>query len=57
AAARPAEPGGPLDGAACVLVRPDGHVVWVGSAGQAGRGGGAGDGLRGALERWFGAPR
>ncbi|MFD9336884.1 FAD-dependent monooxygenase [Streptomyces sp. NPDC060028] len=57
AAARPAEPGGPLDGAGCVLVRPDGHVVWVGSAGQAGRGGGAGDGLRGALERWFGAPR
>ncbi|MEV6954725.1 FAD-dependent oxidoreductase [Streptomyces sp. NPDC051183] len=48
--ARPAEPGGPLDGAACVLVRPDGHVVWAGPAGPGG-------GLRTALERWFGAAR
>ncbi|MEU6248996.1 FAD-dependent monooxygenase [Glycomyces sp. NPDC047010] len=34
-------------GAACVLLRPDGHVAWAG-----------GDrvGLEGALGRWFGAP-
>jgi aromatic ring hydroxylase-like protein len=31
-----------------VLVRPDGHVAWVGE--------GTGRGLREALVRWFGAP-
>lgn len=46
-AGRPERPG-PLDGAGCVLVRPDGHVVWAGPAD---------DGLRTALERWFGAAR
>lgn len=33
---------------AAVLVRPDGHVAWVGDGTDAG--------LREALERWFGAP-
>ncbi len=32
-----------------VLVRPDGHVAWVGE--------GKSDGLRDALTRWFGAPK
>jgi 3-(3-hydroxy-phenyl)propionate hydroxylase len=31
-----------------VLVRPDGHVAWVGE--------GTGRGLREALVRWFGTP-
>ncbi|HWZ90184.1 MAG TPA: FAD-dependent monooxygenase, partial [Polyangiaceae bacterium] len=31
-----------------VLIRPDGHVAWVGQ--------GTGDGLRDALTTWFGAP-
>ncbi|MEV8309154.1 FAD-dependent monooxygenase [Streptomyces flavidovirens] len=35
-------------GAAAVLVRPDGHVVWTGT--------GAIDGLGTALARWFGTP-
>ena len=34
-------------GAPAVLLRPDGHVVWVGENG---------DGLSQALARWFGAP-
>ncbi|WP_165956134.1 FAD-dependent monooxygenase [Streptomyces hainanensis] len=50
AAAR-AERGGPLDGLTGLLLRPDGHVVWVG-----GSGGGGGD-LDSALCRWFGEPR
>jgi len=33
---------------AAVLVRPDGHVAWVGD--------GTDQGLRGALTTWFGAP-
>ncbi len=33
-----------------VLVRPDGHVAWVGE-------GGSDEGLREALVRWIGAPR
>ncbi len=37
--------GSRLDGAGVLLVRPDGHVAWAG-----------GDGLRPALERWFGPP-
>ncbi len=32
-----------------VLIRPDGHVAWVGE--------GTGEGLADALTRWFGAPR
>jgi oxygenase len=45
-----AEPGSALDGLARVLVRPDGHVVWIDA--------GTGDqGLPDALERWFGPPR
>jgi hypothetical protein len=41
-------PDGPLAGTEAVLVRPDGHVVWV-----------AGDGteVESALRRWFGAER
>ena len=31
-----------------VLIRPDGHVAWVGD--------GPGQGLRDALTTWFGAP-
>ncbi|WP_425586062.1 FAD-dependent monooxygenase [Streptomyces thioluteus] len=38
---------GPLAGAAALLVRPDGYVAWAG---------GDGDGLSGALRRWFGPP-
>ncbi|MEU6441442.1 FAD-dependent monooxygenase [Streptomyces sp. NPDC047046] len=38
-----------LRGGGAVLARPDGHVVWVGT------GEGGEDGLRDALERWFGA--
>jgi 3-(3-hydroxy-phenyl)propionate hydroxylase len=34
---------------AAVLIRPDGHVAWVGD--------GTDHGLRDALTRWFGAPR
>ncbi|MGW7385630.1 FAD-dependent oxidoreductase [Streptomyces sp. NPDC054794] len=45
-----AEPGSDLDGIDRLLVRPDGHVVWIDH--------GAGDeGLHDALERWFGPPR
>lgn len=32
-----------------VLIRPDGHVAWVGDGSE--------DGLRGALTTWFGLPR
>ncbi|MFJ3192403.1 rifampin monooxygenase [Streptomyces griseoviridis] len=35
--------------APAVLLRPDGHVAWVGDEGQ--------PGLQDALARWFGAPR
>ncbi|MEU3495562.1 FAD-dependent oxidoreductase [Kitasatospora cineracea] len=42
------EPGSALDGAGTVLVRPDGHVAWVGPED---------DGLRAALHRWFGPAR
>ncbi|MFF4403113.1 FAD-dependent monooxygenase [Streptomyces sp. NPDC001404] len=40
-------PGG--DGAAAVLLRPDGHVCWAGPGG--------GEGLGAALGRWFGGPQ
>jgi 2-polyprenyl-6-methoxyphenol hydroxylase-like FAD-dependent oxidoreductase len=40
---------GAVNAPAAVLVRPDGHVAWVGD--------GAGAGLAEALTRWFGAPR
>ncbi|QKW18150.1 FAD-dependent monooxygenase [Kitasatospora sp. NA04385] len=44
--------------AAAVLLRPDGHVAWVGEERGAAEGPGAGEGLREglreALERWFG---
>ncbi|MET7622249.1 FAD-dependent monooxygenase [Streptomyces sp. NPDC005408] len=40
--------GSSLDGTDGVLLRPDGHVAWAGSGT---------DGLRQALERWFGPPR
>lgn len=40
---------GGVDAPAAVLIRPDGHVAWVGD--------GTDRGLRDALERWFGPPR
>jgi 2-polyprenyl-6-methoxyphenol hydroxylase-like FAD-dependent oxidoreductase len=39
---------GPIDAPAALLIRPDGHVAWVGEGG--------GDGLADALETWFGPP-
>jgi hypothetical protein len=39
---------GPVPAPAAVLIRPDGHVAWVGDAAQAG--------LRDALNTWFGSP-
>jgi 3-(3-hydroxy-phenyl)propionate hydroxylase len=44
---------GPVDAPAAVLIRPDGHVAWVG---QARRGGGSPAGLAEALATWFGPP-
>jgi bifunctional hydroxylase/dehydrase len=43
----PVDTGEPLAEETAVLVRPDGHVAWVGSDPQE---------LSGALHRWFGAP-
>lgn len=40
---------GPVPTPAAVLIRPDGHVAWVGA--------GTPDGLEDALTRWFGKPR
>jgi 3-(3-hydroxy-phenyl)propionate hydroxylase len=40
---------GPVSAPGAVLVRPDGHVAWVGEGTQ--------DGLEGALARWFGPAR
>ncbi|HEY5834816.1 FAD-dependent monooxygenase [Streptomyces sp.] len=40
-----AAPGSPLSGSACVLVRPDGHIAWLGPDP---------DRARDALLRWFG---
>ena len=40
---------GPVSAPAAVLVRPDGHVAWVGEGTQTG--------LREALTTWFGPPR
>jgi hypothetical protein len=40
---------GPVAAPAAVLVRPDGHVAWVGDGTDAG--------LRDALRTWFGEPR
>lgn len=42
---------GPVEPAAAVLVRPDGHVAWVATNGAD-----CADDLPGALTRWFGAP-
>ncbi|MFI7386567.1 FAD-dependent monooxygenase [Streptomyces sp. NPDC049813] len=39
-----------FEGAAALLVRPDGYVAWAARAGQ------GADGLAEALTRWFGAP-
>jgi 3-(3-hydroxy-phenyl)propionate hydroxylase len=39
---------GEVPGPAAVLIRPDGHVAWVGDQGQAG--------LADALDTWFGLP-
>jgi 3-(3-hydroxy-phenyl)propionate hydroxylase len=39
---------GPVEAPAAVLVRPDGHVAWVGD--------GTATGLQEALTRWFGTP-
>ncbi|GGU17087.1 FAD-dependent monooxygenase [Streptomyces lateritius] len=47
--ARTSVPGGPLRTGEALLVRPDGHVAWVGPATDA-------YGLRIALHRWFGEP-
>ena len=40
---------GPVSAPAAVLIRPDGHVAWVGDGTQAG--------LEDALARWFGTAR
>jgi 3-(3-hydroxy-phenyl)propionate hydroxylase len=40
---------GVVEAPAAVLIRPDGHVAWVGDGTDAG--------LEEALTRWFGAPR
>lgn len=40
---------GPVSAPAAVLIRPDGHVAWVGEGTQ--------DGLEDALARWFGPAR
>ncbi|TDC57486.1 oxidoreductase [Actinomadura sp. KC345] len=42
-----AGPDGPLGDVGAVLLRPDGHVAWTAPGG---------DGLRAALNRWFGPP-
>jgi 3-(3-hydroxy-phenyl)propionate hydroxylase len=39
---------GPVPAPSAVLIRPDGHVAWVGE--------GTGDGLAAALTAWFGPP-
>jgi 3-(3-hydroxy-phenyl)propionate hydroxylase len=39
---------GPVDAPVAVLVRPDGHVAWVGDGTRAG--------LEQALTTWFGTP-
>jgi hypothetical protein len=39
---------GAVDAPAAVLIRPDGHVAWVGD--------GTDRGLRDALTTWFGSP-
>jgi hypothetical protein len=39
---------GPVAAPAAVLIRPDGHVAWVGD--------GSDEGLRDALTTWFGSP-
>jgi 3-(3-hydroxy-phenyl)propionate hydroxylase len=39
---------GPVAAPEAVLIRPDGHVAWVGDGSQ--------DGLREALTTWFGEP-
>ncbi|MFI6350047.1 FAD-dependent monooxygenase [Streptomyces sp. NPDC050560] len=39
-----------LGGVPALLVRPDGHIAWVGGTGS------GADGLDGALRRWFGEP-
>ena len=39
---------GAVEAPAAVLIRPDGHVAWVGD--------GTAAGLEEALARWFGAP-
>ncbi|HEU5109241.1 MAG TPA: FAD-dependent monooxygenase, partial [Micromonosporaceae bacterium] len=41
------QPGDPLDGADAALVRPDGHIAWLGTAPAE---------LPAALRRWFGPP-
>lgn len=46
--ASPADRGAVFAGAEAVLVRPDGHVAWTGTAGA--------DGLAPALTHWFGTP-
>jgi 2-polyprenyl-6-methoxyphenol hydroxylase-like FAD-dependent oxidoreductase len=43
----PGSSGHPLRGAGSWLVRPDGHLVWIGP----------GEGLQDALRRWFGAAK
>ncbi|MGW0394709.1 SDR family oxidoreductase [Streptomyces sp. NPDC003042] len=65
AAARPWEPlvqtvvatsaAGRDPGTGALLVRPDGHVVWVGDSDSGSSG--AGDTLTTALTRWFGEPK
>ncbi len=41
------------DGLDGLLLRPDGHAIWVGRGGASS---GERDALRAAAERWFGAP-
>ncbi len=49
--AAPHSAGTPFDGAAAVLVRPDGYVAWAGTAEE------GAEALPAALARWFGAGR
>lgn len=54
--ARPVDDG-PLRGITAMLLRPDGHVVWVDTDGTDGTGDPDGSGPETSLRRWFGGTR